>query len=122
MFEVKVDIPALEKLAEAILVLAGAQGDAPKAAPAKAKPAAKPKAEPTAEAAESTSTEDSQVASPSDVPSADALKKAAVGLSAKNGRDALEAALKDHGATAGISSIPDDRKAAFVEHCLSAVA
>jgi len=45
------------------------------------------------------------------------VKAAATAYQQKNGRDALAAALKKFGATAGVSTIPADQFAAFVAHC-----
>lgn len=75
---------------------------APKATPEPAKEEPTPEAEPAAE-----QTDEAGV----DI---GAVKLAATSYSAKNGRDALAALIKDHGGTAGISSIPEQNRAAFV--------
>ena len=49
------------------------------------------------------------------------VKQAAQAFSQKNGRDALVAALKEHGATGGVSSIPDDQREAFIAACEAAL-
>jgi len=41
-------------------------------------------------------------------------KQAAAAFSQKNGRDALVQLLKDHGASAGVSTIPEDKREAFI--------
>lgn len=76
--------------------------------PAAAKPAPKAETAPTPEPIEAEST--------GEVTDAD-LKTAAVSYQQKNGRDALAAALKEHGAPAGVTSIPAERRADFVAFC-----
>ena len=115
-FEVTVNIPALDRLVDALN-----NGASMPAKPA-AKPATTKAKEDTAVATKAKVKEEAPADADSDVPSGDELKSAALSLSGKNGRDALAAALKDHGATAGLSTLPDDQKAAFVAHCEAAVA
>lgn len=78
--------------------------------PAAAKPA--PKAETTVKDPEPKPADESA----GEVTDAD-LKTAAVSYQQKNGRDALAAALKEHGAPAGVTSIPAERRADFVAFC-----
>lgn len=108
--------------------LAALVGSAQPAAKTEAKPAAAAKPATTAQvkaAIEAQPIEASAEENPAPTPEADAtgevsdadLKTAAVSYQQKNGRDALAAALKDHGAPAGVTSIPAERRADFVAFC-----
>lgn len=119
-FEITVNIPALDRLVDAL----NANGGAITAISAAEKPAAKPKAEKPAAKAKAAPVEAEDTAAPEaeEGVTLDELKEAAIHLSSKNGRDALAAALKETGATAGVSTIPEDKRAAFVAHCKAAAA
>lgn len=147
MIEITVNIPALDRVADAIeklVVAANGAGTIPPAAAAAPAASAEGKATRTtgaakkdtaaaaagsakpaseeAQAGASTSTTAQTSASPSDdadgVPSADTVKSVAVKLSmAKDGREKLAKALADHGATGGVSTLPEANRAAFIAAC-----
>lgn len=90
-----------------------------------AKTASKPKASAKTESpAGSSAPAETPPAGTAESPSDDIalrVKQAAQAFSQKNGRDALVAALKEHGATGGVSSIPDDQREAFIAACEAAL-
>ena len=98
------------ELHKAIAEFIGATPSKAESKPAAAKPA------PKVEAAPSPTPEPIEAESTGEVTDAD-LKTAAVSYQQKNGRDALAAALKEHGAPAGVTSIPAERRADFVAFC-----
>lgn len=121
-FEITVNIPALDRLVDALnanvdVITAINAAEIPAAKPKAEKPAAKAKAAPVEAEAEDTAAPEAE-----EGVTLDDLKEAAIHLSSKNGRDALAAALKGMGATAGVSTIPEDKRAAFVAHCKAAAA
>ncbi len=103
-----------ETSAELQSIIAGYLGT-PAPAKVESKPAtAKPA--PKAEATPAPTPTEPEAESTGEVTDAD-LKVAAVAYQQKNGRDALAAALKEHGAPAGVTSIPAERRAEFVAFC-----
>lgn len=99
------------ELHKAIAEFIGATPSKAESKPAAAKPAPKAETAPTpAPEPEAEGTGGNEVTD------AD-LKTAAVSYQQKNGRDALAAALKEHGAPAGVTSIPAERRADFVAFC-----
>lgn len=99
------------ELHKAIAEFIGATPSKAESKPAAAKPAPKAEATPAP-----TPTPEPEAESAGEVTDAD-LKTAAVSYQQKNGRDALAAALKEHGAPAGVTSIPAERRADFVAFC-----
>lgn len=97
------------ELHKAIAEFIGATPSKAESKPAAAKPAPKAETAPTPEPKQADE-------SAGEVTDAD-LKTAAVSYQQKNGRDALAAALKEHGAPAGVTSIPAERRADFVAFC-----
>jgi hypothetical protein len=97
------------ELHKAIAEFIGATPSKAESKPAAAKPAPKAETAPTP-------APEPEAESTGEVTDAD-LKTAAVSYQQKNGRDALAAALKDHGAPAGVTSIPAERRADFVAFC-----
>lgn len=97
------------ELHKAIAEFIGATPSKAESKPAAAKPAPKAETAPTP-------APEPEAESAGEVTDAD-LKTAAVSYQQKNGRDALAAALKEHGAPAGVTSIPAERRADFVAFC-----
>ena len=109
--DLNINFPALSAF------LAAAGGEVKAAAPtATPKPTPEPAPKPTPKAAAEPTPETEPTTEQTDEAGVDigAVKLAATSYSAKNGRDALAALIKEHGGTAGISSIPEQNWAAFV--------
>lgn len=120
MIEITIHIPALDRVADAISAAGGLAPAPSKAAPkAEApKPAAKPKDQPQPEPEAPAGADDQGAA---EGPTQDDVTAAAKRLQTKNGRDALVALLKEHGA-ANISGLDPSAYQAFIDAANEATA